>query len=89
MSHALYSTRLFWQAGRGVAKLRGEVVPLMQAPCIDGAQVEALDYTPEVRVWQILPAREGWREMTADEIGQCDELLLQMVPQQPPLKKGA
>lgn len=75
MSLELYWTRLIWDGSRGVAKHAGHQVQLTEAPRIAGAQVEGLDFAPEVQCYQILPEHGGWREMTAAEISDCRQLL--------------
>lgn len=78
MSHALYSTRLFWSGSRGIAKLRGREVFLSDAPRLGGPLVLMVDYAPEVRCAEILRYGEARREMTADEIRAADHLLVEM-----------
>lgn len=75
MSHAYYSTRLYWSAGRGVAKLHGVAVALVEPPRISGQLVDGIDYTPEVQVARILPRLNGWRDMERDEIAEADLIL--------------
>ena len=83
MSDALYSTRLRWAQGRGVARMHGRSVPLAEAPTLDGVQVHAVDYTPEVHCVEIQPNASGpRREMTAGEIADADKLLRRLVPLQ-------
>lgn len=78
MSHALYFTRLFWDGRRGIAKLHGNEVKLSAPPHLPGLEVDAVDYTPEVRVAMVMPRRCGWREMTTDEIRGADALLVEL-----------
>lgn len=75
MSLDLYWTRLVWGGGRGVAKKDGRLVQIVDAPRIAGAEVEGLDFAPEVECYQILPQRGGWREMSTTEISECWQLL--------------
>lgn len=75
MSHTYYSTRLYWHAGRGVAKLHGVAVALVEPPRIGGLQVDGIDYTPEVQVARILPRMAGWRDMERDEVAEADLIL--------------
>lgn len=78
MSHALYSTRLFWSGSRGIAKLHGREVFLSAAPVLAGPSILMIDYAPEVQCAEILRYGEARREMTADEIRACDNLLAEM-----------
>lgn len=81
MSDALYSTRLRWANGRGVARLHGRSVPLAEPPVLDGVAVHAVDYTPEVSVYEVQRrACDPRVEMTAGEIADADRLLRRLVP---------
>lgn len=76
MTDALYSTRLRWAAGRGVAKLHGRCVALTSAPVLDGAPVHAVDYTPEVHCIEIQRrACDPHDDMTEAEVRDADKLL--------------
>ncbi len=79
MSHALYTTRLYWAGGRGIAKLHGRETKLTAPPHLPGLQVDAIDCAPEVRCYMVMPRYQGWRDMTSDEIRAADELLRQLV----------
>lgn len=85
MSHALYSTRLFWSGRSGFAKLHGRMVQLSAAPVLAGPSILMIDYSPEVRCVEILRYGEARREMTRDEIRAADALLKQLteVPDAP------
>lgn len=49
MSHALYTTRLYWAGTRGgIAKLHGHLVQLFEAPALAGLRIVAIDYVPEI-----------------------------------------
>ena len=89
MSHALYSTRLWWAGGRGIAKLRGRLVELSAPPVLPGASVLMIDYAPEVRCVEILRYGEARREMTADEIRSADLLLAELTKEPPDGKTTA
>ena len=68
MSDALYQFRVRWMGGRGTVKVDVYHEVLAQRPEITGLKHMAeIDWTPEVRCFQIRPADEGWREMTAEE----------------------
>lgn len=76
MSDSLYTTRLRWSRGRGIAKLWGRSVALDRAPDVGDGPVESMDYTPEVGVCEIRPrACDAIRNMTRDEIHAADRLL--------------
>lgn len=80
MSDALYSTRLRWCNGHGVARLHGRSVPLTEAPVLDGRPVHAVDYTPEVGCVEIQRRPCDPRgDMTAGEIADADRLLRRVV----------
>lgn len=83
MSHALYTTRLYWAGGRGIAKLHGREVKLTAPPHLPGLEVDAIDYAPEVRCAMVMPRRDGWRDMTRDEIHKADQLLAEMTKEAP------
>lgn len=80
MSHALYSTRLYWQRGSGIAKLHGREVPLVRAPAIGAARTLELDYIPEIGLATIQTQTERRRDMTAAEQRECDVLLKELLP---------
>ena len=80
MSHALYSTRLYWAGTRGgIAKLHGRSVALQAAPHFDGAPVVGVDYVPEIHLCQIQPVASPWRDMTDVEVREADALLPRLV----------
>ncbi len=81
MSDRLYNTRLRWANGRGAAMLHGRIVPLTEPPVLCGATVAQLDYTPEVRCFEIRRApADPVSEMTAAEIAETDALLRRLLP---------
>lgn len=80
MSDSLFTTRLWWAAGRGAAKLHGRRVVLTQPPVLLGLQCEQLDYCPEAGTREIQPERCARREMTRNEVWACDALLLALCP---------
>lgn len=79
MSHDLYATRLYWQNGRGIAKLHGKAVPIDKAPDIGVPAVIELDYIPEIGVANLQTRFERRRDMTPDEVMACDKLLVEVV----------
>lgn len=78
MSDALYSTRLRFQAGAGIAKLRGAFVRISRAPDLPGVRVVAIDYVPEIHLAMVQPYADAWRDMTADEVRAADALLVEL-----------
>jgi hypothetical protein len=79
MSHALYSTRLYWAGTRcGVAKLHGVLVQLTAPPDLPGLRVTAIDYVPEVGMRTVMPYAGAWRDMTAEEARAADALLVRL-----------
>ena len=79
MSHALYSTRLYWAGTRGgIAKLHGRMVPLTTAPEIPGLRVVQIDYIPEVGMRLVMPYACAWRDMTDDEVRGADAALARL-----------
>ena len=81
MTDALYSTRLRWANGRGVAKLHGRAVDLTEPPQLVGLAVHAVDYTPEIRCTEIQRRAVDPRDdMTAAEVEEADALLRRLVP---------
>lgn len=70
MSSVLYVTRLLWNGRLGLAKHAGVMVDLTTWPAaaLPGVHVAEMDYTPEVRVYQVRESAHGWRDMTGPEI---------------------
>ena len=75
MSHAYYSTRLYWAGNHGVAKLRGVSVALSAPPVVRERRVESVDYTPEVGVYLVAYPGEARRDMMPEEIAAVDQFL--------------
>jgi len=79
VSDALYSTRLRWHNGRGVARLHGRSISLDAAPDLGAGPVWEMDYTPEVACVEIRSRScDSVREMTQQEIHAADRLLRRM-----------
>ena len=78
MSDDLYSTRLRWTGGRGIAKLHGKIVALKSTPQLTTCTVDSIDYVPEIGLGQVMPRFEGWRDMWPAECRECDALLVQL-----------
>lgn len=84
MSDDLYSTRLRWCNGRGMAKLHGKPVPLSTPPVLAGYAVAEIDYIPEVRCYEIRRApHDRMEELRGDEIAAADALLRELVGEVP------
>ncbi len=80
MSDALYSTRLRWSNGRGMAMLHGRAQTLTAPPVLCGQPVHSIDYTPEVHCLEIRRrACDPVDEMTPDEIADADALLRRLL----------
>lgn len=76
MSDALFSTRLRWAYGKGIAKLHGRIVVLDGPPVIGGVAVHCIDYTPEVHCHEIVRrACDPRDDMTVSEIREADAFL--------------
>jgi len=75
MSSRLYSTRLWWYGVGGGAKLHGFEVALKDAPVISGEVVKSIDYVPEIGLHSVQFVDKPMRELTHDEITQCDVIL--------------
>lgn len=87
MSHALYTTRLYWAGTRGgIAKLHGHLVQLTEAPPveIDGRRVTAIDYVPEIGLRRVMPYGCAWRDMTDAEARAADGALGVLCRDRPP-----
>lgn len=80
MSDALFSTRLRWFNGQGIAKMYGRLVALTEPPILDGVPVYYVQYTPEIHWFDIQPRPcDPKREMYAAEIADADRLLRRLV----------
>lgn len=70
-------TRLWFEAGRGVARLNGHSRLLTQPPRLPKTEVCAIDYAPgEALIVQ--PMHEGWRDLRADEVEAVKALLVEL-----------
>ena len=80
MSDDLYSTRLRWHNGRGLAKLYGRSVVLTAAPVLAGVTVFEVDYAPEICCRQVRRAAyDATQDMDSLEIADADALLRRLV----------
>ena len=76
MSSDLYSTRLLWSSGHGIAKLHGRVLPLQGPPVLCGNALHFVDYVPEIRLREVRHrAVDRITELTDDEVRAADALL--------------
>lgn len=77
MSHHLYTTRLWFSRGKGIAKLRGKFT------CIDTCPLgfEYVDYAPEAGTRIVRPEGGALRDMTDDEVKAVDAYLISMQEQ--------
>ena len=78
----LLPVRLYWVGMRGVARANGVEVRLTTPPAI-GTDMEAMDYAPG-EVALVMPRRQGWRDMTPDEIAAARRLLEQLTKEPKP-----
>lgn len=79
MSIALYRLRLYWDGRHGAARNGDDTRILVEPPMLPGAEsaanLEEIDYAPEVDVAQVREREGDWREMTADEVAAAEALL--------------
>lgn len=79
MSIALYRLRLYWDGHQGAARNGDDTRILIERPVLNGAssaaQLEEIDYAPEVDVAQVRERAGEWRQMTADEVAAAEALL--------------
>lgn len=78
----LLPVRLYWAGLRGVARLNGREVRLAGPPQLPGVDVDAIDYAPG-EVAMVMPKRQGWRDLTADEIAAARVLLAELTKDTP------
>lgn len=70
----LLPTRLWWEGGRGVARLHGREVVLTAPPQVPGLDVVAIDWAPgEASI--VMPRNEGWRDLHPHEVAAVRALL--------------
>jgi len=79
MSIALYRLRLYWDGHRGAARNGDDTRILVEPPVLSGAanaaDLEEIDYAPEVDVAQVRERTGDWRQMTAEEVDAAEALL--------------
>lgn len=76
MSYDLYSVRVYFDKGRGIAKMHNCILCLLSSPI---ESLESIDYAPEVRTAICRTVFEGWRDMTRNEIAEIDKFLLKIL----------
>lgn len=81
MSLRLYSTGVFWESGRGAAKMYGVMLALTSPPDIDGPTIIGMRYVPEIGLRSVNRAGEAAaeRSMTDDEARAVDAWLRRVV----------
>ena len=86
MSIALYRLRLYWDGHHGAARNGDDTRILVEPPVLPGAanaaELEQIDYAPEVDVAQVREREGDWRQMTAGEVAAAEALLASL--RQPP-----
>lgn len=75
MTDARYTTRLRWDAVKGVAKLHGVSVALTEPPNLGRGPVFRVDYRPEEAYAVVQYPGQPPRNMDADEARSADNLL--------------
>jgi hypothetical protein len=79
MSIALYRFRLYWDGRHGAVRNGDDTRILVAPPVLPGASnaanLEEIDYAPEVDVAQVREHEGDWRQMTAEEVAAADALL--------------
>jgi hypothetical protein len=78
MSIALYRLRLYWDGQHGAVRNGDDTRILVEPPMLPGAgnaDLEAIDYAPEVELAQVREREGDWREMTAAEVAAAEALL--------------
>jgi len=86
MSIALYQLRLYWDGHQGAMRNGKDTRILVEPPLLRGAanaaELEEIDYAPEVDVAQVREHDGDWRHMTADEVAAAEALLVSLAVQQ-------
>ncbi len=82
MSLALYRTRLYWDGRHGAARHGDDTRILIERPLLRGAahaaNLEEIDYAPEVDLMQVREHHGDWRQMTPDEVMAANALLSEL-----------
>lgn len=80
MSDDLHDIRIRFADDRGCVKAPGFYRRILSMPAIPGLpRSDGIDYTPDVRVFRLLPQYEGWRDMSAAERNACRKWLADQV----------
>jgi hypothetical protein len=79
MSINLYRLRLYWDGRRGAVRNGDDTRILVEAPVLPGAansaNLEEIDYAPEVDLAQVRERKGDWREMTPEEVAAAEALV--------------
>ena len=93
MSIALYRFRLYWDGRHGAVRNGDDTRILVEPPVLPGAEnaanLEEIDYAPEVDVAQVREREGDWRQMTAQEVAAADALLASIGQPQWPRERAA
>jgi len=84
MSIALYQLRLYWDGRQGAVRNGKDTRILIEPPLLHGAanaaELEGIDYAPEVDVAQVREHHGDWREMTVEEVRAAEAYLASLAP---------
>lgn len=79
MSIALYRLRLYWDGRHGAVRNGDDTRILVEPPELPGARssadLEEIDYAPEVDLAQVREREGDWREMTPEEVAAAEALV--------------
>src|SRR5436190_16843022 len=93
MSIALYRLRLYWDGHHGAVRNGDDTRILVEPPLLPGAEtaadLEEIDYAPEVDVAQVREREGDWREMTAEEVAAAEALVASVGQPQWPRERAA
>lgn len=93
MSIALYRLRLYWDGRHGAVRNGDDTRILVEPPVLPGgrgfADLEAIDYAPEVDLAQVREREGDWREMTAEEVAAAEALVASLGQSDWPLERAA
>jgi len=93
MSIALYRLRLYWDGRHGAVRNGDDTRILVEPPVLPGADssanLEEIDYAPEVDCAQVREREGDWRQMTADEVAAAEALLASLGQPQWPRERAA
>jgi hypothetical protein len=93
MSIALYRLRLYWDGHHGAVRNGDDTRILVEPPVLPGAEnsaeLEEIDYAPEVDLAQVREREGDWREMTTEEVAAADALLASLSQPHWPRERAA